>query len=379
MAHGHGASDERGDALSRDVRGNAHSHTALPTAVRGNAHAKGKPTVTHNPPRALVVEDLREACEELRARGYQCDRLTHNELMSTTGELYSGRLADGEYDLVWLSTPADWYVRTPGRRGGPHWRRLAAWLMKAARTRVPVALWGPPGHPWTVPAVQEAIRDAGLTTMRIRLCALGQKYNEQDTRPSGSYLQLATSMDIVEPKKYTCSCKCAMSEHTLDWYGRSPEQAAWRQRIRMKCIQIACDEIFRLPPPPITAANSKLSAQAMSSKSSSSTSPTPALPTTALQHDDDGEEEEAHPTEARIRQKEKLKKDKEAGIKPRKRKFKVEPGSDDCGDDISGLGKDVASCRGTCYGRTTAATTRTSTLQPLPRLLSTPARPTCIA
>ena len=47
------------------------------------------------------------------------------------------------------------------------------------------------------------------------------------------------------------------------------------------------------------------------------------------------------PTEARLRQKEKLKRDKEAGIKPKKRKKIVEPGNDDCGDDLSGLGSDI--------------------------------------
>ena len=47
------------------------------------------------------------------------------------------------------------------------------------------------------------------------------------------------------------------------------------------------------------------------------------------------------PTDARIRQKERLAKMKEAGIKPKKKYKYTEPGNDDCGDDISGLGKDA--------------------------------------
>ena len=43
-----------------------------------------------------------------------------------------------------------------------------------------------------------------------------------------------------------------------------------------------------------------------------------------------------------MKQKEKQKRDKEAGIKPKKRPKVVEPGSDDCGEDLSGLGRDVA-------------------------------------
>ena len=55
----------------------------------GNPSALGqRPTQ----PRALVFEDIREACVELRRRRYECDRLTHNELMTITGEEYTGKL-----------------------------------------------------------------------------------------------------------------------------------------------------------------------------------------------------------------------------------------------------------------------------------------------
>ena len=56
----------------------------------------------------------------------------------------------------------------------------------------------------------------------------------------------------------------------------------------------------------------------------------------------DSQQSSAFPTEARLKQKEKQKRDKEAGIKPKKRPKVVEPGSDDCGEDLSGLGPDVA-------------------------------------
>ena len=47
------------------------------------------------------------------------------------------------------------------------------------------------------------------------------------------------------------------------------------------------------------------------------------------------------PTDARIRQKERLTKLKEAGLKPNKKPKITEPGTDDCGDDISGLGPEA--------------------------------------
>ena len=51
----------------------------------------------------------------------------------------------------------------------------------------------------------------------------------------------------------------------------------------------------------------------------------------------------AFPTEGRMRQKEKEKQRKEAGLEPvvRKKKFVVEDHFDDCGQDLSGLGKEV--------------------------------------
>eukprot|EP00959_Pyramimonas_sp_CCMP1952_P173463 3625042-Pyramimonas_sp.AAC.1 len=33
----------------------------------------------HYHSRAFVIEDIRAACAELRARGYMCDRITHTE------------------------------------------------------------------------------------------------------------------------------------------------------------------------------------------------------------------------------------------------------------------------------------------------------------
>eukprot|EP00959_Pyramimonas_sp_CCMP1952_P353349 7402947-Pyramimonas_sp.AAC.1 len=53
------------------------------------------------------------------------------------------------------------------------------------------------------------------------------------------------------------------------------------------------------------------------------------------------QDEQVLPTESRIKQKEKLKAEKEAGIKPRRIKKHVEDGNDDCGAELSGLGQDL--------------------------------------
>ena len=70
------------------------------------------------------MEDILEVCPALQNLNYHCDRLTHTEVMTYLGEQYLGQLQRGEYNLLWISTPADWSVRVPGRRQQPHWQRI---------------------------------------------------------------------------------------------------------------------------------------------------------------------------------------------------------------------------------------------------------------
>ena len=66
--------------------------------------------------------------------------------------------------------------------------------------------------------------------------------------------------------------------------------------------------------------------------------PSPRAPRTSKNFQTNAE---ALPTDARIAQKERLKQMKEMGIKPKKRKQHVEEGTDDCGEDLSGLGDNI--------------------------------------
>ena len=56
---------------------------------------------------ALILEDLHEADILLRSYGHDCDRITHNDLMSSSGTEYTGKLLKGGYDLLWISSPHD--------------------------------------------------------------------------------------------------------------------------------------------------------------------------------------------------------------------------------------------------------------------------------
>ena len=111
--------DERTSSLQTDkgwIDDVAADHTAF--MIR---HSCDKPT-------AVIIEDIRQAEMQLSGIGYTCERITHNELMATSGTEYLGKLLKGEYSLLWISTPNDWFVRTPNKRTTPHWERILHWL-----------------------------------------------------------------------------------------------------------------------------------------------------------------------------------------------------------------------------------------------------------
>ena len=105
----------------------------------------------NNPKRgnALIIEDIQTACITLKDYGFECDRITHNELMSGPGELYNSKLRSGHYNLLWIATPSDWYVRTPGKRGNPHWQRVISFVKQGHVVGITVIVFGPPGFLWT--------------------------------------------------------------------------------------------------------------------------------------------------------------------------------------------------------------------------------------
>ena len=121
------------------------------------------------------------ACADLRHRGYLCDRITHNEVMSHSGTNFLGNLLSGDYGLLWVSTPADWYMRTPGKRAGPHWDRIRTYLKKAKALRMRIVMMGPPGYMWNITPIRDTIHELGLYVRRMRLCHFGLNRTSMET------------------------------------------------------------------------------------------------------------------------------------------------------------------------------------------------------
>eukprot|EP00959_Pyramimonas_sp_CCMP1952_P227734 4761526-Pyramimonas_sp.AAC.1 len=67
--------------------------------------------------------------------------------MTSTGAQYLAALLSGDYQLLWFATPADWYVRLPGR-AGPHYQRIQNLMSKARALRMTIVLVVSPGNFW---------------------------------------------------------------------------------------------------------------------------------------------------------------------------------------------------------------------------------------
>ena len=279
-----------------------------------------------HPGRALIVEDVRVAEVELRKQGYECDRLTHNELLSSSGAEYTGKLLKGEYNLLWICTPDDWHVRTSAKKSTTHWQRIQNWIQKAMLLGIMLVVFGPPGFLWKMPNIKETLQDSNMQQMKIRVCHFDLRYDRSNKQPSGSYMQLATNATISS-RMWQCNCNIPITDHVLDWYGRSQPQAEWRMKVAQQFTHEICEALH----------GTSVSVETRPTYVSHGIKDamTPPLPISDIN------KTTSLPTDARIRQKERLTKLKEAGLKPKKKVVYIEPGNDDCGNDISGLGPDA--------------------------------------
>ncbi len=191
------------------------------------------------PCKGLIIEDIRESEIELRNRGYECDRITHHELFSSAGTEYTGKLIKGDYSLLWISTPNDWHVHMSTKKATTHWQRLLNWIQKALLLGILLILFGPPGFLWKLPNIKETLQESNMSMTRMRLCHFGDKFDSSQPKPSGSYMQLATTATLPH-KKWQCQCKVPIQDHILDWYGRHQTQADWRRKISIKFTKEIC-------------------------------------------------------------------------------------------------------------------------------------------
>ena len=263
-------------------------------------------TLSHNhTTNALIIEDDSDLSQHMTSLGITNTRLTHHEVMTKEHLAHFTKLHNKTYTLLWITMPTDWYARIPHKKHTSHWERLSEWCQTAHALQTPVFIFGPPGHPWT--HFDDMFVKLKWDLHRIRFCSLGIKYNAISDKPSSSFFRLQTNLTIKHI--WNCTCKCGPDQHERDWFGKENARAEWRRQSRIQAVHSVWTNIQdtialitdHVTPLPLT---------------------TPAIRNTAL------------PTEARLKQKEKLKADKAQGIEPKRRKTDIEFGNDDCGDDL---------------------------------------------
>ena len=290
--------------------------TRAPAERKSAATIRAIPTVpsaaTIRAPTAnvLIVDDSKMTEDALRTM-FNCDRITHMELITSSGTEYTGKILRGDFQLLWIVSPLNWYARIPTQKSLSHWQRVILWITKMHAMERPFVLFGPPGFLWKISQMQDLLNNCAAQQRKIRFCALDIKFDSTNPQPSGSYMNLAATLPINN--QWRCKCNIPIPEHTLDWYGRHPQHTEWRKQATAKCHASAIQAI------------------PLHKIADFGPSPLPTLMTSS----------KIFPTDARIRQKERLKAMKEQGLKPKKKKVYVEPGDDDCGEDLSGLGKDI--------------------------------------
>ena len=174
-----------------------------------------KPTAAKaaSQPAALIIEDMQVVHQQLRPNAI-CDHCTHNELMSISGEVYFNKILKGSYSLLWISTPSDWYARTPHKRSTPHWQRILRMIEVACDQKMLVIVAGPPGFFWKLPNARNLIDKLALNVEKVRLCNLGQQFAKGN--PSGSHIVACSNLKFN--KIWPCPCRKPMNDktHALD-------------------------------------------------------------------------------------------------------------------------------------------------------------------
>ena len=276
----------------------------------------------------MIVEDVRQADMALKEYGMTSDRITHHEVMSSAGTEHTGKLLKGDYTMLWISTPCDYSTRLPTAKQASHWQRLQNWIKKACVLGMVVVMFGQPGFLWKIPSIMETIQEHNMCVVRMRLCHFGYKYDPKETKPSGSYLQIASTAKICS-KTWQCNCNVKIEDHHLDWYGRQELRAEWRRRVAMDLLHEACKALG-------------LQKLAIGMHRGNAIPNTPSRTVHIIQDNAalplsiDAEPIQVLPTDAREKQKQRHKANKEADPKwkPTKKYKVVEHGKDDCGDDI---------------------------------------------
>ena len=239
--------------------------------------------------KCLVVEDYLETTKILNNAGYDCDRVTHEEVLSRKGDEFARQVRQGEYKTLWVMTPSSWHARS--RKHESKMTRLQYLLQTALTNQMNVVIFGPPGYLWKQPLIHELMETYHLQNVRLRLCSQQDKFDKTSKQPSGAYFQMQHNLNY-KSNNFRCRCGVPIDQHNLDWYGRSELRSMWRQQMYHKYLTLlANDKILDL-----------------------------CFPPSAIDPPPNPNKVETFPTEARLKQKSSFERNEGTGSRPQEKK-----------------------------------------------------------
>ena len=268
--------------------------------------------------------------------------------------------------------------------------QLCTWLQLAGELHIPAGTFGAFGHVWQHEGVQTLIRDHAFCKSHHRACHFGLKLDPKQTEPSKICFVFLCN---VKTPSHLCKCSVPQHDHKLDWSAQNMSIARRpRHRLQQEIASavlsvflekgmnhVKFSQIHRAhydtpdsktnyhteepqEDAPKVSKNSGSNTLGASASTADSIRvavhhttcaccqlemPLSQAYCTLCEEPLHGQEQtvggpsvapsSCFPTEERIRQKDRLKKLKEAGLKPQPRKVVVEEHFDDCGTDLSGL------------------------------------------
>jgi hypothetical protein len=144
---------------------------------------------------------------QLSDKGISCDRITHAEVLSADGTMYTGYLRSDRYSLWWISTPNDWKVRINNQKTTAHWHCILEWTQKAANLKINIVISGVHGYLWSsaVPKLMETIAELpGMRMQTLRLCYHKDIYEKDNTVKTNDQMEHASGWRRRQPPTSSC-------------------------------------------------------------------------------------------------------------------------------------------------------------------------------
>ena len=251
----------------------------------------------------IVVERQHNVSECFTNMGHRVQRHDHKSINTGATNAITNHIKTDQIEVVFSEFPIEEYHVTREKMHA-HCTQLMTWARLCQATGTPFILIGTFGKKWHNQVIDQAAEDGILHVSYHRLCSMNLELTPGSI-PSAVCYVAATTFPM---SNHPCTCSTKEEDHAKEQVDKP-----YKAEVRNNIFQKVCEKL--------------ISKHINGHDSSHDRSLPDSAPT--------------YPTEERERQKIKQKAMKEAGLEPRKKKFKVEDHHDDCGNDLSGLGTEI--------------------------------------